>query len=136
MLRFALVLWLAAGVLFAKDKPDARLREVKKVFVAGNNEAAEKIRSDLRKDMEKRQGCLTLVTKPADADATLEVADDSVVRELGTRHDRVTATLTLKSGDLVWSHTDSWSDDPLIFQSGVKTAASAIYNWLKKDACR
>jgi hypothetical protein len=131
-----LVLVLPYGFALAKDTPDPRLREVKTIFVAGNNEAAEKIRSDLRSDSAKGKACFTLVTKVADADAVLEINDDSV-KEPGLttgRHDRVTGTLTTNSGDLIWSRTDSFSDAP--FMSGVKTAAGLVYKRLKTAACK
>src|SRR5258706_1980586 len=123
----ALLLILLCNYAAAKDTPDPRVRAVKSIFVAGNNEAAEKIRSDIRNDSEKGRACFTLVTKAADADAVLDVNDDSV-KEPGLttgRHDRVTGTLTTKSGDLIWSRTDSFSDAPLM--SGVKTPAGLAY---------
>jgi hypothetical protein len=136
VLRFVLVVALSCGFAAAADKADARLREVKKLFVAGNNEAAERIRSEIRKDTDSGKVCFGLATKAVDADATLDVADDSV-KDSGNmpgRHDRVTGTLTMKSGDLIWSRTESFSDAP--FMSGVKTAAGLVYGRLKKDACR
>lgn len=136
MLRFLLVGALSCGFGGAADRPDPRLREVKKLFVAGNNEAAEKIRSEIRKDADSGKVCFGLAAKMVDADATLEVGDDSV-KDSGNmpgRHDRVTGTLTMKSGDLIWSRTESFSDAP--FMSGVKTAAGLVYGRLKKDACR
>jgi hypothetical protein len=133
---FALVVIWPASLALAKDAADPRIREVKTIFVAGNNEAAEKIRADLRNDAEKAKVCFRLVTKAADADAVLEVSDDSV-KEPGLttgRHDRVTGTLTTKSGDLIWSRTDSFSDAP--FMSGVKTAAGLVYRRLKTAICK
>jgi len=132
-------LWAILALSFSladAAPPDPRLHTVKKIFVAGNNEAAEKIRSEVRKDTDKGKVCFALVTRSGDADATLDVADDSV-KEPGLvsgRHDRVTASVTLNSGDLIWSYTQSFSDAP--FMSGVKTAAGLVYGKLKKDACK
>jgi hypothetical protein len=136
MCSFVLIVIWPLSFALGKDVPDPRVREVKKIFVAGNNEAAEKVRSDLRNDSEKAKVCFALVTKAADADAVLEVNDDSV-KEPGLttgRHDRVTGTLTTKSGDLIWSRTDSFSDAP--FMSGVKTAAGLVYKRLKTAICK
>jgi len=136
VLCWVLVPWALSPVAWTREKADPRLREVKTVFVLGSNEAAEKVRSEIRKDTEKGKVCFSLATKASDADATLEVTNDSQMQQglLKTRNDRVTGTLTLRSGDLIWSKTDNFSDAPLM--SGVQTAAKLVYSRLKKDACQ
>lgn len=105
-----LVLILPCSLAIARDTPDPRLREGKRIFVSGDNEAAEKIRSGMRADSVKEPGLTT------------------------GRHDGVTGTLTTKSGDPIWSRTDSFSDAP--FMSGVKTSAGLVYKRLKAAACQ
>jgi len=88
--------------------------------VAGNSPAAEKIRSVLR---EGKKTCFTLATKAADADAVLDVSDNSQMEPdslLSIRESLVSGNLTLKSGDLIWSGSKRFSDAP--FMSGSKTA--------------
>ncbi|MBI4166718.1 MAG: hypothetical protein HY508_13390 [Acidobacteria bacterium] len=98
---------------WSKSKPDPRLREVKSIFVKGNSQAAEKAREKL----DEGKTCFSLATKADDADAVLEIgdsatADPGVLGSFGGRHNVVSGTVTLKSGDLVWSHTARFSDAP------------------------
>jgi len=71
----------------------------------------EKIRSLIRED---KKACFVLALKEADANATLAVNDQSAIEtgRLNTRNDRVTGTLTVKTGELIWSATDHFSDAP------------------------
>lgn len=134
-MRLMLVLLLTASV-FAGDKKsttDPRIREVKTIFVAGNNQAAE----EARKVLAAGKTCFALATKQADADATLDLSDQSGMDPggfgtLGQRHSVVSGTLTLKSGDLLWSHSERWSDRP--FKSGAKQGGELLVKRLAREA--
>jgi hypothetical protein len=129
---------LIAGalVLACKDQPDPRLKDVTAVFVKGNNQAAEAARQALKSG----KTCLALATKESDADATLEIGNDSqsmggAMGGFGGRTNVVSGALTLKSGDLVWSRSERTSDAP--FMSGAKTAGGLLISHLAGDsACK
>lgn len=93
---------------------------------------AEKIRSVLR---EGQKTCFSLVTKSADADAVLEVSDNSQMEPgslVGERQSLVSGNLTIKTGDLIWSGSSRFSDAPLM--SGSKTAGELLIRQLARDA--
>ncbi|HUT02294.1 MAG TPA: hypothetical protein VM163_00180 [bacterium] len=128
VLSLAIPLW--AG---KKDDVDPRLAHVKSIFVKGNNQAADKAREILRKG----KTCFALASNPDEADAVLEMADSAtpdtgIFGSMGARHNVVSGTLTLKSGDLIWSRSERFSDAPLM--SGAKTAADILIHELAKDA--
>ena len=131
----ALVLSLTASIAWAKKKQvDERLRSVNTIFVKGNSQAADRAREMLR---EGKKTCFSVAGRADDADAVLELGDSAVgdpgmLGTLGARHNVVSGTLTLKSGDLVWSHSARFSDAP--FMSGAKTAADILLSNLSKDA--
>jgi hypothetical protein len=115
-----------------KNLPDERLKTVGSVFVRGNNQAAEAARQALRSG----KTCLSLATKEADADAVLDIGNDSQTMGgqfggMGARTNVVSGTLTLKSGDLVWSRSERGNDAP--FMSGAKSGGSALVLNLGKD---
>ena len=125
---------LGAASSDAKQKPDERLRNVNSIFVKGNSQAADRAREMLR---EGKKTCFSLASKPEDADAVLEIGDSAVgspglLGGMGARHNVVSGTLTLSSGDLIWSHSARFSDAP--FMSGAKTAADILLSSLAKDA--
>jgi hypothetical protein len=127
---------LASGLAFARnhEPADPRIASVKRIFVAGNNQAAESVRSELLKG----NACFNLVGKAADADAVLEVTGDSQTQgdagfgAMGGRNWIASATLTLASGDLVWSKSERFTDAP--FHSGGKVAGSILVKDLARDA--
>lgn len=131
-----LLLLLITGA-FARSRPpvDPRLKDVRTIFVSGNNSAAEKIRSEFRKDAEKGKTCLTLVTNKDQADAVLEIATDAVSEGhlLGVRNWVANGNLTTKSGDMIWSSHGQSTDAP--FSSGANDAGNIIYKTLRRDAC-
>jgi hypothetical protein len=106
------ILILAARLAMPADKTNPQVAALrgKSIFVEGNNQAAQKIRSFISDD---KKTCFVLAPKQADADATLAVSDEPLSR---ASH-RVSGTLTLKSGDLVWSATDL---GPLVSSSAAK----------------
>src|SRR5205814_3680927 len=63
MKTLAVVLVLVAFA-FARSRPesDPRLKDVRSIFIAGNNQAAEKAREEMRKDGDKGKACFTLVS--------------------------------------------------------------------------
>jgi hypothetical protein len=124
---------LCSANALAKDRPDQRLKTVTSVFVSGNNQAAE----GARQTLQNGKTCLTLATKAPEADAVLDVNAESQsqggqIGGLGGRAWIVSGTVTLKSGDLVWSHSERFSDAPLM--SGGKTAGSLLVRHLADDA--
>ncbi|HXM45013.1 MAG TPA: hypothetical protein VN924_27490 [Bryobacteraceae bacterium] len=125
-----------SNVATCKDRPDPRMATVSAVFVAGNNQAAEKARETLR----SAKTCLSLAMNADGADATLEIAAESQSMGggfggFGGRTWIVSGNLTLKSGDLIWSRSERFSDDPL--RSGGKIAGSLLVRRLADDAgCR
>lgn len=129
------VLMLFAVAAVGKDSPDSRVKQVTSVFVAGNNQAAEQAREEIRKN----KSCLVLATKADDADAVLAIDTDTKSTgsrgfgEFGQRDWIASGTLTLKSGDLVWSRSERFTDAP--FRSGGKVAGKLLVNRLAKDAC-
>lgn len=136
MAKWLIPILLMCSVAFAKDKPDPRLSAVKNVFVQGNNQAAEKAREVLAHG----KTCLSLATKAADADAVLDVATDTQSQgqafgPMGGTNWIANATLTLKSGDLVWSKSERFSDAP--FRSGGKVAGELlIKDLVKVSGCK
>lgn len=118
----------------ARDHADERLKSVMSVFVSGNNQAAE----GARQALQDAKTCLTLATKAADADAVLDISADTqrgAFGDFGGREWIASGTLTLKSGDLVWSHSQRFSDAPL--KSGGKTAGSLLVHHLADSvACK
>lgn len=133
---FPVACWfLALGLTLSdgRDKPDPRLRTVTSVFVAGNNQAAEKARATLRGG----RTCLTLAEKAADADAILEVTVDMQtqggrVGAVGGRSWIASGTLTLRSGELIWSRSERFMD--AAFRSGGKISGELLVKQLARDA--
>jgi hypothetical protein len=116
-----------------KDHPDERLKDVTAVFVTGNNQAAE----GARQILENGKTCLSLAAKAADADAVLDVTADSQSQGgpmggMGGRAWIASGTLTLKSGNLVWSRSARSPDAPMM--SGGKTAGSLLVRYLAVSA--
>jgi hypothetical protein len=140
LLIFCLVFWLvlpvhgAVPIFFICAEPgDQRLQAIVSVFVSGNNQAAEKARDTLRNE----KTCLRLAPNAAESDAVLEIALESqsqggVLRSFGGRASIASGTLTLKSGDLVWSRSYRFSDAP--FGSGGKVAGDLLVRRLAKEA--
>lgn len=134
------VLLLISGVMLVvparaagKDRSDERLKQVTKVFVSGNNQAADKAREVLRSG----KTCLSLATKSSDADATLDISTDSqtvggTFGRMGSRSWVTSGSLTLKSGDLVWSRSERFTDAP--FMSGGATSGGLIVRHLADSA--
>jgi hypothetical protein len=116
----------------AKDKPVAALQNVRSVFVLGNSEAADEI----RKRMTDNKSCFELATKAGEADATLDLNAHGVAdggeygRMLGSNNWVISGTVTLKSGDQVWSKSERFADSP--FRSGAKTAGKLLLGDLEK----
>lgn len=108
---------------------DQRLHNVSKLFIKGNSQASDKARDMLRQG----QTCFILTTRPEDADAILEIQDSAIGTGsiVSPRENTVSGTLTLSSGDLIWSDSARFSDAP--FMSGSKTAAKLLVQRLGRD---
>jgi hypothetical protein len=129
----AVMVCVLAGPCAAKDRTDQRLKGVTSVFVSGNNQAAEAARQVLLNG----KTCLMLAGKAADADGVLDISTDSQRQsggfgDFGARTWIASGTLTLKSGDLVWSHSERFSDAPM--KSGGKTAGNLLVRHLADSA--
>jgi hypothetical protein len=130
---------VAAVALFAsvpavglkKRTVDPRLREVRTVFIKGNNEAAVKARDDLSK-----WTCFRLAKNAGAADAMLEFSQQQSVNGalLSSNRERsiVSAELTTKDGDVLWSK--SATQDAGFINTGAGSAARSVLFHLQRDA--
>lgn len=134
-LSVVLTILILSSTIFAKQKPVPELQTVTTIFVSGTNEAADELRDRLRDN----KTCLQLATKADDAEATLEVKAEGLSnggeynRILGSGTWVVSGTVTLKSGDQVWSKSERYSDTPF-GHSGAKAAAKLLLGDLSKAA--
>lgn len=122
---------LVAGKKERKKVPE--LAKVNTLFVAGNSQAADKAREMVRES----KTCFALALKRGEADAVLELNDSSTASTglmggLGQKHSTVSGTVTLKTGELIWSDSQRFSDAPLM--SGSKTAAKLLIDDLATAA--
>lgn len=129
----ALIILLAPFALLTKDHPDERLKSVSSIFVSGNNQAAEGARQAIKNG----KTCFVLADKAVGADATLEIANENQsmgghIGALGGRSSVVSGTLTLSTGELVWSRSEQASDAPMM--SGAKTAGNLLVRHLADEA--
>ncbi len=107
LVRRLLILVLLAVLPALAGDVDTRIHQVKTIFVAGNSQDADTV----RKMLAKGKTCFALSTKAADADAVLDVRegtrpktyDDIPGANFSTNGTGPSATLKLKSGDLIWS---------------------------------
>ena len=99
----------------AKENEDARLSGVEKVFVARNSRSANEVRktlNDLHAKTRWKNICISGVTNKDEADAVLEIAESVPLGEWKdgtTRLPQTAGTLTLKSGDVIWSNDSQYS---------------------------
>jgi len=114
-----------------KKTVDPRVRDVRTVFIKGNNEAAVKARQNLSK-----WTCFRLAGGPGQADATLEFSQQQSVSgsPISANRERsiVSAELTTKDGDVVWS--GSATQDAGLVNTGAGSAASHVLFLLQADA--
>lgn len=112
------VLLLVTGVgAAAKDKAnDPRLKEVDKIFIAGNSRSANDVRktlSDLHSKTRWKNICISGVANKESSDAVLEIVESVPLGgsggEVAMRLTQTSATLTLKNGDVVWSNDSQYS---------------------------
>jgi hypothetical protein len=108
------------------------LQTVRTIFIAGNSESADALRSKL--DI---YTCLKAALNPANVDATLTV--EEAVRQSNTLlmgHDnKVSASvvITMPNGDQVWTKNKLGGDG--FIHSGAGYAAVQLLRSLAKDAC-
>lgn len=89
----------ALGRAFAPN-PNERLKAVTMIFVNGSDGFSE----TAREKIDSGRTCFTLSPVPSSADAVLEIVVDPT--DTGTNTAAATATITLKSGEQVWSRTE------------------------------
>jgi hypothetical protein len=124
---------IATGQIQAgrKKTVNPRVREVRTIFIKGNNEAAVRARESLEKFT-----CFRLASNPSQADATLELSQQQSVNGaifLGSRERTiVSAELTNKDGDLLWS--DSATQGAGFINTGAGSAALYILYHLQNNA--
>ena len=112
-----------------------KLQSVHSIFVAGNNQAAQRIREEL----EKGKTCFSPALRGADADAVLDVNADGVHTRSNAvladiREWIVSGNLTNATGELLWSDSVHFGDAP--FMSGAKTAAKHLLGDLRRQVCK
>ena len=100
---------------------DPRVRDVRIVFIKGNNEAAVRARQNLSK-----WTCFRLANSPSHADAILDFSQQQSVSGalISANRERsiVSAELTAKEGDVLWS--GSATQDAGIINTGAGSAAT------------
>lgn len=85
MKKLIVLLGVTVALTISRERvnPEVEALKGKKIFVKGNNEAAEKIRSLIRED---KKSCFTLAAKEADADATFAINDQSAMESTGIHY--------------------------------------------------
>jgi hypothetical protein len=85
------------------DKADARLKSVTAIF---DNSSHPPLRARVDRKIRSGKTCFTLAPALSDADAILEIVLDLGEMEAETGTGGATATLTLQSGEEVWSRSE------------------------------
>lgn len=110
---------------------DPRIRDVRIIFIKGNNEAAVRARQNLSK-----WTCFRLANSPGRADAVLDFSQQQSVSGalLSANRERsiVSAELTAKDGDVFWS--GSATQDAGIINTGAGSAAIYVLRQLQAAA--
>lgn len=110
---------------------DPRVRDVRIVFIKGNNEAAIRARQNLSK-----WTCFRLANSPGHADAVLDFSQQQSVSGalISANRERsiVSAELTAKDGDVLWS--GSATEDAGIINTGAGSAAIYVLRQLQAAA--
>jgi hypothetical protein len=106
---------------------DPRVRDVRTVFIRGNNEAALRGRQDLSK-----WTCFRLANSPSQADATLDFSQQQGGALFHANRSIVSAELTTKDGDVLWSGSATRGDGPI--NTGAGSAASYVLRQLQAGA--
>ena len=111
--------------------PDPRVRDVRIVFIKGNNEAAIRARQNLSK-----WTCFRFANSPGHADAVLDFSQQQSVSGalISANRERsiVSAELTAKDGDVLWS--GSATQDAGIINTGAGSAAIYVLRQLQAAA--
>jgi hypothetical protein len=110
---------------------DPRVRDVRIIFIKGNNEAAVRARQNLSK-----WTCFRLANSPGHADAVLDFSQQQSVSGalISANRERsiVSAELTAKDGDVLWS--GSATQDAGIINTGAGSAATYVLRQLQAAA--
>jgi hypothetical protein len=114
-----------------KKTVDPRVRDVRTIFIKGNNEAAVKARQNL-----SNWTCFSLASGPGQADATLDFSQQQSVSGalISSNRERsiVSAELTTKGGDVIWS--GNATRDAGLVNTGAGSAAIHLLSLLQADA--
>ena len=114
-----------------KQTVDPRVRDVRIIFIKGNNEAAVKARQNL-----SNWTCFRLANSPGQADATLDFSQQQSVSGAVFSGNRersiVSAELTAKDGGVLWS--GSATQDAGLINTGAGSAANHVLLQLERDA--
>ena len=106
-----------------KGPADPRVRDVRTIFIKGNNEAAVKARQNLA-----NWTCFRLANNPSRADATLDFSQQQSVSgaifSANQERSIVSAELTAKDGDVLWS--GSATEDAGLINTGAGSAARYV----------
>jgi hypothetical protein len=96
------IVLLEAGAA-PNDKPDERLKSVTAIF---DNTSHPPLRERVDRKIRSGKTCFSLAPAPSGADAILEIVLDLGEMEAETGTGGATATLTLQSGEEVWSRSE------------------------------
>jgi hypothetical protein len=110
-----LVLIACPGSFAAKKKADVdpRLKNIHSIFIAGNNPTTINARQNITDErfVRRFKVCFNLAEKADQADATLEISESRSRPNLYVDSTYASGTLTLKTGELVWSYTLRFPED-------------------------
>jgi hypothetical protein len=111
-----LVLITCPGSFGAKKKAaevDPRLKNLHSIFIAGNNPTAINTRNNATdgRSIRRLKVCFGVAEKPDLADATLEIGETVSRPTVYADSTYASASLTLKTGELVWSYTEGIPED-------------------------
>ena len=110
-----LVLIASTGSFGAKKKAgvDPRLKNVHSIFIAGNNPTAIDARANVtdERSIRRLKACFSLAGKPDLADATLEIGESVSRSNVYADSTYASASLTLKTGELVWTYAERFPED-------------------------
>ena len=118
---FAFSILIAVSAFGGKKREaDSRLQQVKTVFIRGASEEAAKAREKIEK-----RTCYRLALSPDKADAILEI-------ERSVLTGAVSATMTTKNGEIIWSGDSS--GNKLASPHGIEANIDLLFRRLQNDA--
>lgn len=106
-------LLLVSAVVSAKKPPDVRVRRIRKIYLSRDANSAVGLRRawdqfrNHRRRIAGEDACLTLIEDKEAADAILDIHENP--RGSGVEFSTFSATLTLESGEVLWSDVGAYS---------------------------